>query len=108
MKHTDARGDIARIRPGESTAIGTAAESGSHVSLEGVHSSVGVPHHAAGFWQQWRAFVGPAILVRVGYMDPGNWGTDLQGGVQFKYGLLWVVALSSLMAIFLQVTSARL
>jgi manganese transport protein len=67
-----------------------------------------VPHHQAGFWQQWRAFVGPAILVSVGYMDPGNWGTDLQGGAQFKYGLLWVVALASLMAIFMQVISARL
>src|SRR3989454_6443312 len=81
---------------------------GGHVSLEGVHSSVEVPHHQAGFWEQWRAFVGPAILVSVGYMDPGNWGTDLQGGAQFKYGLLWVVALASLMAIFMQVISARL
>jgi manganese transport protein len=80
----------------------------SHLSLENVHSSVDVPHHEAGFWQQWRAFVGPAILVSVGYMDPGNWGTDLQGGAQFKYGLLWVVGLASLMAIFMQVISARL
>jgi manganese transport protein len=79
-----------------------------HVSLEDVHSSVEVPHHQAGFWEQWRAFVGPAILVSVGYMDPGNWGTDLQGGAQFKYGLLWVVGLASLMAIFMQVISARL
>ena len=52
--------------------------------------------------------MGPALLVSVGYMDPGNWGTDLQGGAQFKYGLLWVVALASLMAIFLQVIAARL
>ncbi len=81
---------------------------GGHVSLEGVHSSVEVPHHQAGFWEQWRAFVGPAILVSVGYMDPGNWGTDLQGGARFKYGLLWVVGLASLMAIFMQVISARL
>jgi manganese transport protein len=79
-----------------------------HVSLEGVHSSIEVPHHEAGFWAQWRAFVGPAILVSVGYMDPGNWGTDLQGGAQFKYGLLWVVGLASLMAIFMQIISARL
>ena len=50
----------------------------------------------------------PGILVSVGYMDPGNWGTDLQGGAQFKYGLLWVVGLASLMAIFMQVISARL
>jgi manganese transport protein len=73
-----------------------------------MHSTVAVPHHEAGFWQQWRAFVGPAILVSVGYMDPGNWGTDLQGGAQFKYGLLWVVGVASLMAIFMQVISARL
>ncbi len=52
--------------------------------------------------------MGPAILVSVGYMDPGNWGTDLQGGAQFKYGLLWVIGLASLMAIFMQVISARL
>lgn len=80
----------------------------SPVSLEGIHNSVAVPPHQAGFWQQWRAFVGPAILVSVGYMDPGNWGTDLQGGAQFKYGLIWVVGLASLMAIFMQVISARL
>ncbi len=79
-----------------------------HRSLEGVHSSVHVPHPESGFWPQWRAFVGPAILISVGYMDPGNWGTDLQAGAQFKYGLLWVVGLSSLMAVFMQVISARL
>ena len=81
---------------------------GLHRSLEGVHSSVQVPHPESGFWPQWRAFVGPAILISVGYMDPGNWGTDLQAGAQFKYGLLWVVGLSSLMAVFMQVISARL
>src|ERR1700726_3251211 len=86
----------------------TEARRSGHVSLEGVHSSVRVPHHEAGFWEQWRAFVGPAILVSVGYMDPGNWGTDLQGGARFKYALLWVVGLASLMAIFMQVISARL
>jgi manganese transport protein len=78
------------------------------LSLEGMHSTVAVPHHQAGFWRQWRAFVGPALLISVGYMDPGNWGTDLQGGAQFKYGLLWVVAIASVMAIFLQISSARL
>src|SRR5246500_5514453 len=83
----------------------------SHVvqlSLEGVHGSVPVPPVKAGFLRQWRAFVGPAILVSVGYMDPGNWGTDLAGGAQYKYALLWVVAAASLMAIFMQVISARL
>jgi manganese transport protein len=83
----------------------------SHVvyrSLEGVHGSVEVPPVKSGFIRQWRAFVGPAILVSVGYMDPGNWGTDLAAGAQFKYGLLWVVALASVMAIFLQLIAARL
>ena len=81
---------------------------GGHVSLEGLHGTVDVPQSHAGFWQQWRAFIGPAILVSVGYMDPGNWGTDLAGGAQFKYELLWVVALASVMAIFMQVIAARL
>jgi manganese transport protein len=80
----------------------------THVSLEGIHGTIVVPDYRAGFWEQWRAFVGPAILVSVGYMDPGNWGTDLQAGAQFKYGLLWVVGLASLMAIFMQIISARL
>src|SRR5713101_2867739 len=86
----------------------TVRPDGNHLSLEGMHGTVEVPHHRAGFWQQWRAFVGPAVLVSVGYMDPGNWGTDLQAGARFKYGLLWVVGLASLMAIFMQVISARL
>jgi manganese transport protein len=77
-------------------------------SLEDVHGSVAVPHHQAGFWEKWRAFVGPAILVSVGYMDPGNWGTDLQAGAEYKYRLLAVVGIASLMAIFMQVISARL
>ena len=85
-----------------------AGSSPNRLSLEGMHGSVAVPPPQAGFWRQWRAFVGPAILISVGYMDPGNWGTDLAGGAQFKYGLLWVVGLASLMAIFLQVISARL
>ena len=78
------------------------------VSLEGMHGSVEVPHHLADFWKQWRAFAGPALLVSVGYMDPGNWGTDLSAGAEYKYELLWVVGVASLMAIFLQVISARL
>jgi manganese transport protein len=85
-----------------------ASDASVHRSLEGLHGTVEVPHHQAGFWQQWRAFIGPAILVSVGYMDPGNWGTDLAGGAQFKYDLLWVVGLASLMAIFMQVIAARL
>src|SRR5438105_11242610 len=80
----------------------------SHRSLEGMHGTVETPADAAGFWRQLRAFVGPAILVSVGYMDPGNWGTDLEAGAKFRYGLLWVVALSSFMAIIMQVCAARL
>jgi len=90
------------------TAVGSGLAAAGHVSLEGLHSTVAVPHQQAGFWEQWRAFVGPAILISVGYMDPGNWGTDLQGGAQFKYGLMWVIGVASLMAIFMQVISARL
>jgi manganese transport protein len=78
------------------------------VSLEGVHGTVDVPSAGAGFWRQWRAYVGPAVLVSVGYMDPGNWGTDLAAGAQFKYRLLWVVALAIFMAVILQILSARL
>jgi len=78
------------------------------LSLEGFHSSIIVPSPKARPWRQYLAFAGPALLVSVGYMDPGNWATDLQAGAQFKYQLLWIVGLSSLMAIFLQIISARL
>jgi manganese transport protein len=78
------------------------------VSLEGLYATVNVPGSDEGFWRHWRAFAGPALLVSVGYMDPGNWGTDLEAGARFKFGLLWVIGLASLMAIFLQVTAARL
>src|SRR5436190_2714427 len=99
-------GEARRSTPVNAFTIESLAE--GHLSLEGVHGTVQVPDYQAGFWQQWRAFVGPAILVSVGYMDPGNWGTDLAGGAQFKYGLLWVVGLASLMAIFMQVIASRL
>src|SRR5262249_52644218 len=109
---TRASHEPVRIEPsgaangGNGTAMPGAAF--NHPSLEGVHGTVPVPAPQAGFWQQWRAFVGPAILVSVGYMDPGNWGTDLAAGAQFKYGLLWVVAWASVMAIFMQVIASRL
>ena len=77
-------------------------------SLEGLHSTVDLPPAKASFWRQLRAFAGPAFLISVGYMDPGNRGTDLQGGAAYRYDLLWVVALASLMAIFMQILSARL
>lgn len=75
-------------------------------SLAEVHSSVGVKH--AGFWRRMFAFSGPAYLVSVGYMDPGNWATDLEGGARFGYQLLWVLVMSNLMAVLLQTLSARL
>jgi len=80
----------------------------SQLSLEGLHGSVRVPQASARPWLQYLAFAGPALLVSVGYMDPGNWATDLQAGAQFKYMLLWIVGLSSGMAIILQVIAARL
>jgi manganese transport protein len=84
------------------------ARSVAPVSLEGIHSTVAVPDSPTEFWRNWRAYVGPALLVSVGYMDPGNWGTDLAAGAKHKFDLLWVVAAASFMAIFLQVLSARL
>ncbi len=60
------------------------------------------------FWRRWFAFSGPAFLISVGYMDPGNWATDLEGGARFGYELLWVLLASNLIAILLQTLSARL
>ncbi len=76
-------------------------------SLPEAHGSIAVPKHF-GFWRKLLAFSGPGYLVAVGYMDPGNWATDLAGGSQFGYTLLSVVMLSNLMAILLQSLSARL
>ena len=61
----------------------------------------------ADFWRQWRMVAGPALLVGVGYMDPGNWATDLAAGTQFGYELVWVILMSSLAAMFLQNLAAR-
>ena len=70
-------------------------------SLPEVHRSIAVPQGAS-FWKKMAAFAGPGFLVAVGYMDPGNWATDLAGGAQFGYALLCVVMASNLMAILLQ------
>jgi manganese transport protein len=75
-------------------------------SLPEVNSSV--PTAQLALWRRMFAFAGPAYLVSVGYMDPGNWATDLEGGARFGYQLLWVLVLSNLMAILLQTLSARL
>lgn len=76
-------------------------------SLSEVHESVSIPEKK-GFWRTLLAFVGPAYLVSVGYMDPGNWATDIAGGSQFGYQLIWVLLMSNLMALLLQTLSARL
>src|SRR4026207_1331874 len=77
------------------------------VSLPEVHRSILVPH-TLGFWRKMLAFSGPGFLVAVGYMDPGNWATDLAGGSKFGYTLLSVILISNLMAILLQALAARL
>ena len=71
------------------------------VSLPEVHGSIAVPRDLS-FWKKMWAFAGPGFLVAVGYMDPGNWATDLAGGAKFGYTLLFVIMLSNLMAILLQ------
>ncbi|MBX7139037.1 MAG: Nramp family divalent metal transporter [Oligoflexia bacterium] len=76
-------------------------------SLPEAHSSVPIPH-SAGFWRKLFAFTGPGLMVAVGYMDPGNWATDLAAGAQFGYTLLTVVLISNLMAILLQHLSLKL
>ena len=77
------------------------------VSLPEIHGSIAIPS-GAGFWKKMAAFAGPGYLVAVGYMDPGNWATDIAGGARFGYTLLSVVMISNLMAILLQALSLRL
>src|SRR2546428_7297082 len=77
------------------------------VSLPEVHGSIAVPH-GAGFLRKMLAFAGPGYLVAVGYMDPGNWATDLAGGARYGYTLLSVILISNLMAILLQALAVRL
>src|SRR4051812_7945311 len=79
----------------------------SNVSLPEIHGSIAIPH-SGGFWRKLFAFAGPGYLVAVGYMDPGNWATDLAGGAQYGYALLSVIMISNLMAILLQALAARL
>jgi manganese transport protein len=76
-------------------------------SLPEVHGSVRVTG-ITGWLRRFLAFAGPGYLVSVGYMDPGNWATDLAGGAKFGYALLWVILLSNLMAMFLQTLCVRL
>jgi manganese transport protein len=76
-------------------------------SLSEVHESVDTTKKKTG-WRKIFSFLGPAYLVSVGYMDPGNWATDLAGGSKFGYTLIWVLLMSNLMALLLQGLSARL
>src|SRR3954467_2032958 len=76
-------------------------------SLSEVHASVDQGARKSP-WRKIAAFFGPAYLVSVGYMDPGNWATDLAGGSQFGYKLIWVLVMSNIMALLLQSLSARL
>ena len=75
-------------------------------SLSEVHGSIDTSLHKG--WRRLFAFLGPAYLVSVGYMDPGNWATDIAGGSHFGYSLIWVLLMSNLMALLLQSLSARL
>jgi manganese transport protein len=77
------------------------------VSLPEVHRTVEVPT-TGGFWKKMLAYAGPGYLVSVGYMDPGNWATDLAGGAKFGYSLLSIILLSNLMAIILQALCVKL
>jgi manganese transport protein len=80
----------------------------NEVSLPEIHGSVAVPTGAGFFWKKMLAFAGPGYLVAVGYMDPGNWATDLAGGARYGYTLLSVVFISNLLAVLLQAFAARL
>src|SRR4051812_39694547 len=80
----------------------------NYASLSEVHQSVDTTATNKPVWRRAFTFFGPAYLVSVGYMDPGNWATDLAGGSQFGYSLLWVLLMSNLMALLLQGLSARL
>ncbi len=84
----------------------TPADSARVRSLADVHETVVIDHGSV--WRRMFAFAGPAYIVSVGYMDPGNWATDLLGGSQFGYRLLWVLVMSNAMAILLQTLGARL
>jgi manganese transport protein len=82
--------------------------SSHHTSLSEVHQSIDTTIQKKIGWKRILTFLGPAYLVSVGYMDPGNWATDLQGGSKFGYQLIWVLLMSNLMALLLQGLSARL
>ncbi|WP_294976367.1 divalent metal cation transporter, partial [uncultured Leuconostoc sp.] len=77
------------------------------LSLSDVNSSIETPKNGS-FWRKLLAFSGPGALVAVGYMDPGNWVTSVAGGAQYRYTLLSIVLISSLMAMLLQYMAGKL
>ncbi|WP_295933164.1 Nramp family divalent metal transporter [uncultured Xanthomonas sp.] len=93
--------------PLPSSAAAHASRGEARPSLGAMHASVAVPRSGLG-WRRFLAFLGPGYMVSVGYMDPGNWATDIAGGSHFGYLLLSVILLSNLMAIVLQGLAARL
>jgi len=97
------------IKPFEgNVAANPAAVLGGRVrSLDDVHSTVAIPNRGPK-WRRLLAFAGPAYMVAVGYMDPGNWATDIAGGAKFGYQLIWVLLMSNLMAVLLQSLSVKL
>ena len=94
--------------PFEIAATAGAAPGERSPSLPESHRSIAVPGGGASFWRKFGAFAGPGYLVAVGYMDPGNWATDLAGGSAFGYTLLSVILLSNIMAMVLQALAAKL
>lgn len=76
-------------------------------SLAEAHASINIPENSS-FWRKLLAFVGPGLMVAVGYMDPGNWATDIEGGAKFGYTLLFVILLSNIFAMFLQYLALKL
>src|SRR5689334_2719965 len=85
----------------------TQQKTNRNISLSEVHETVVVPSRGTA-WRRWLAITGPALMVSVGYMDPGNWATDLAGGSRYNYTLIWVLLMSNMMAILLQSLAARL
>ncbi|MDQ6479490.1 Nramp family divalent metal transporter [Dyadobacter sp. LHD-138] len=85
----------------------TTDNSGKLASLPEVHASIHVPE-GAGFWKKLMAFTGPGLMVAVGYIDPGNWATDIEGGSRFGYTLLTVILISNLFAMLLQHLALKL
>ncbi len=93
--------------PNALLAVNEEHHPGHEPSLRDVRATVEVPRQPT-FWRRLFAFMGPAYLVSVGYMDPGNWATDIAAGSKFGYALIWVLLMSNLMAVLLQTLSARL